>query len=226
MGQFDRELDKKELQVYEKHGKVDQLIFNDKEAHIFDLVAHPEWQELTGDMQEVYLATLEEFNLQLVGENYFVRGDIKGRQARGALRHAIPAPDPQPKTGFFTKVLRRMRNLFNQHQFLLSQSHLKLTDLIADNNRLKQEISDLRKEKMVVHDAQHVINTLVNQFFAMGNDKDLKDRRLKEASRFLQDETIEQMIEKEGRGFIESLDYSNVKGRLQEVILNLTQPSV
>ena len=60
----------------------------------------------------------------------------------------------------------------------------------------------------------------------MGNDKDLKDRRLKEASRFLQDETIEQMIEKEGRGFIESLDYSNVKGRLQEVILNLTQPSV
>ena len=124
MGQFDRELDKKELSVYEKHGKVEQLIFNSSEAHIFDLVAHPEWQDLTGDMQEVYLATLEEFNLQLVGENYFVRGDIKGKRAKGALKHAVPAPDPQPKTDFFRKVLRRMRNLFSQHQFLLSRAHL------------------------------------------------------------------------------------------------------
>lgn len=57
----------------------------------------------------------------------------------------------------------------------------------------------LRKEKLIVKDAQHVVNELVNQFFAMGNDRDMKAGRLAEAEKFLHDETITQMLEKEGR---------------------------
>lgn len=77
-----------------------------------------------------------------------------------------------------------------------------------------------------MHDAQYVINKLVNQFFAMGNDKDLKSKRLKEASRFLEDETISEMIEKEGRGMIDSLEYSNTMSRLQEIAIQLQIPTV
>ena len=56
----------------------------------------------------------------------------------------------------------------------------------------------------------------------MGNDKDVKSKRLKEASRFLEDETIDEMIEKEGRGMIEQLDYSYTSSRLQEIAINLS----
>jgi len=37
----------------------------------------------------------------------------------------------------------------------------------------------------------------------MGNDKDLKSNRLKEAERFLESETIDQLIAKEGRETID-----------------------
>ena len=60
-------------------------------------------------------------------------------------------------------------------------------------------MSQLRKDKLIVHDAQHVINELVNQFFAMGNDKGLKEGRLQHAEQFLKSETIEEMIGREGR---------------------------
>ena len=50
--------------------------------------------------------------------------------------------------------------------------------MLADNKRLSEEVSKLHNEKQIVHDTQYVINELVNQFFAMGNDKELKAGRL------------------------------------------------
>lgn len=101
-----------------------------------------------------------------------------------------PAPNRTPKTSFLTRWVKRLRNLLNQHSFLLLQSKQKLSDLVADNKLLKDEVSQLRSEKLIVHDAQHVINELVNQFFAMGNDKNLKANRLTEAEKYLQSETM------------------------------------
>ena len=43
MNQLRKDLDAKEFQTYEKYGKGSQLIYNDKEKHLFDLVEHPEW---------------------------------------------------------------------------------------------------------------------------------------------------------------------------------------
>ena len=62
LNQIERDLDKTEVKVYEKHRKVSQLIFNDKEFELYNLVEHPEWCDLTTEMQSVYLQTLEDFN--------------------------------------------------------------------------------------------------------------------------------------------------------------------
>ena len=45
---------------------------------------------------------------------------------------------------------------------MLEQSKQKLNDFVKDNERLTNELSALRKEKLIVKDAQHVVNELVN----------------------------------------------------------------
>ena len=60
----------------------------------------------------------------------------------------------------------------------------------------------------------------------MGNDKELKAGRLQEAEKFLQSETIEQMIEKEGRNPTQQFDYSNTEMRLKDIATALQMPTV
>lgn len=71
INQLTKELDKREFQIYERHGKYSQFIFNDKETDLYNLVEHPEWIEMTSDLQNVYMKTMEDFSTQLIGQNYF-----------------------------------------------------------------------------------------------------------------------------------------------------------
>jgi len=71
INQLTKELDKREFQIYERHGKDSQFIFNDKETDLYNLVEHPEWIEMTSDLQNVYMKTMEDFSTQLIGQNYF-----------------------------------------------------------------------------------------------------------------------------------------------------------
>ena len=43
LNQMTKDLDNKEFQIYEKHKMQSQLIYNDKEGHLYNLVEHPEW---------------------------------------------------------------------------------------------------------------------------------------------------------------------------------------
>ena len=53
--------------MYDKYGKADQIIFSSKETKLYDLVDHPEWSDLTTEMQTVYLTSLDDFSTQLIG---------------------------------------------------------------------------------------------------------------------------------------------------------------
>ena len=60
----------------------------------------------------------------------------------------------------------------------------------------------------------------------MGQDTDAKAKRLHEAQQFLQQPTLQQVMDAEGHANIERLEYSNVLSRLQEIVLAMQMPSV
>lgn len=57
-----RDLDKKEQESYARFGMESQLIYNGKEANLFNLAEHPEWKDLTKELQGIYLSTMQDFN--------------------------------------------------------------------------------------------------------------------------------------------------------------------
>ena len=67
MSFIEEDFDKKEVLIYEKHSKTDQMIFNDREAGVYDVDKHPEWQDFIQEMQYLLQASLEDFSVQLVG---------------------------------------------------------------------------------------------------------------------------------------------------------------
>ena len=38
------------------------------------------WKDLQQELQDIYLSTLEDFNTQLIAQNYFERSDLRNKQ--------------------------------------------------------------------------------------------------------------------------------------------------
>ena len=50
--------------------------------------------------------------------------------------------------------------------------------MIEENTKLQAEIDRLRQSQNSIRDAQTVIDEIVNRYFEMGHDRDLKDKRI------------------------------------------------
>ena len=77
-------------------------------------------------------------------------------------------------------------------------------------------------------DAQDVINELVERYFQSGQDEAVKSKRIVEAEQFLETQTLEQIMEADGGEapkYIEQMEYSNVLGRLEQVVIAMALPS-
>ena len=177
-----------------------QLIFNAKETHLFNLVEHPEWIKLTGELHEVYLTTLKDFNHQLIAQNYFVRNDLRKNanqlmsqqstaSASAGLNNGAPT-NSNRRSEFMATYISRVKNLFLSQQGIMSENVKQLSKLKEENARLQSEVDKMRKEKGAVRDAQTVINEMVNQYFQAGHDCDIKSERVKDAEDFLKSPTI------------------------------------
>lgn len=64
--QMQGELEKKEYQIYGRYGLESQKSYNVTEAHLFDLLEHPEWNDATRELQDIYFSIFETFNDQLI----------------------------------------------------------------------------------------------------------------------------------------------------------------
>jgi len=77
-----------------------------------------------------------------------------------------------------TTWMSRLQNLFTQQSCLITESQKNLTEMKAENARLQSEIDTFRRKDISVKDANKVIEQIVNSYFAVGNDKDLKSKRI------------------------------------------------
>ena len=50
LNEMRRDFEKKEELIYARHSMASQLIYNANEPELFDLVEHPEWQQLTQEL--------------------------------------------------------------------------------------------------------------------------------------------------------------------------------
>lgn len=195
-------MDKKENQIYERHGLKSQLIINGAENHLYDLVEHPQWQELTYELQAIYLTTLEDFNEQLICQNYFIRSDIhNNRNQQRPLKSKLNSNNNKAtnrQSEFVATFAARLDNLFQQHQRLTIESKKQLNHLKEENTRLEREMETMRLSHNNIKDAQAVIDAIVNQYFSMGQDADAKALRLREAEQFLKTPTLQQLMDSEG----------------------------
>ena len=124
--------------------------------------------------------------------------------------------------------MTRLRNLFQQHQRLTFESTKQLNHLREENAKLKEQLDAARQREGRVKDAQDVINELVERYFQSGQDEAVKSKRIVEAEQFLATQTLTQIMEAEGAEepkYIEQMGYSNVLGRLEQVVIAMALPS-
>ena len=67
------ELDKKEYQIYQRHGLQSEITYNASDLELYDLMKHPEWCDVGREVMDIYLTILENFNDLLIAKNYFNR---------------------------------------------------------------------------------------------------------------------------------------------------------
>ena len=94
----------------------------------------------------MYTKALEDFSVQLIGHNYFLRSDLK----HSPLRQQPRSMKTNQKSDFMTVCIVRIRNLFSQQSLLLSQARKQMGQLIDDKKRLKAELAKVRNERIVV----------------------------------------------------------------------------
>ena len=51
------------------------MSYNANELEIYNLMKHPEWNDVSRELQDIYVTILENFNDQLIAKNYFNRGE-------------------------------------------------------------------------------------------------------------------------------------------------------
>ena len=125
-----------------------QLIFNDREAYLFNLGKHPEWRDITRELKEIYLNTLQNFSVEIIGQNYFNRNDIKHKSTSGGGKLAQVSVQEQPKlfsnrSDFLQILMGRLTNLFSQESLLLKETEQQIEQLRQENARQKAEINEL-----------------------------------------------------------------------------------
>lgn len=94
--------------------------------------------------------------------------------------------------------IARLKNLFKSHQGILCENVRQLGHLKDENARLQEEVDKLRQSKGYIKDAQTVINEVVNKYFQMGHDGEIKSERVKAAEAFLKTQSIAEVMDDEG----------------------------
>ena len=147
---------------------------------------------------------------------------------QASWKRSKKAPATNRRSEFVGTFMTRLRNLFQQHQRLTFESTKQLNHLREENAKLKEQLDAARQREGRVKDAQDVINELVERYFQSGQDEAVKSKRIVEAEQFLATQTLTQIMEAEGAEepkYIEQMGYSNVLGRLEQVVIAMALPS-
>lgn len=188
---------------------------------MFNLAEHPEWKTLQIELQGIYTSALEDFNFQVVAQNYFIRSELTEKH----LASTSQLIQRNHKSDFLSTCIGRMKNLFKQQQRLTSESIRQMGLLNKRIVNLQEENDHLRRTQSSIKDAQEVIDAIVEKYFRDGKQKELKTLRIAEAEKFLEEDPLSKMVDESVYQTVSRMEYSEAMGKLQEAFISMQLPS-